>query len=201
MSDEAWMAIFARGAGEGARPADREAGAAAFEQLFLRYKQPLYGFFRRRTREPARADELTQECFLAVLRSGANYRPSATFRTFLYAIGLNLLRAERRKSMFRAMFTRDSSLEPEPEAGADPRTELSLIVRDALGRLEPKDREMLMLREFEQLSYDEIAEVLQVPLGTVRSRLFRAKAALREVWNAAPAKAMDPAGLKQEGRA
>jgi RNA polymerase sigma-70 factor (ECF subfamily) len=205
VSDEALMAIFARGCGEGAGPAERQEGAVAFEELFGRYKQPLYGFFRRRTREPARADELTQECFLAVLRSGAKYRPTATFRTFLYAIGLNLMRAERRKTMFRAMFMRDSDGEHEAGAGAlagsDPRTELGLMVRDALGRLDRADREMLMLRQFEELSYDEIAEVLHVPVGTVRSRLFRAKAALREVWHAAPAKAMNVTEMKQEGRA
>ncbi len=195
------MAVFARGSAAGAGPVERQEGEAAFEELFGRYKQPLYGFFRRRTRDPGRADELTQECFLAVLRSGDKYRPTATFRTFLYAIGLNLLRAERRKSMFRAMFTRDSELEPDARAGADPRTELGLIVRDALGRLDRSDREMLMLREYEQLSYEEIAAVLEVPVGTVRSRLFRARTALRDVWQAVPAQAGNVAKLNQEGRA
>lgn len=196
MTDEAWMAIFAQGSAQTAGPADRTAASAAFEELFHRYKQPLYAFFRRRTGDSARADELTQECFLAVLQSGERYRPTATFRTFLYAIGLNLVRADRRKTVFRNLFRGETKTEP----GANPGTELSLIMRDALGRLEPLDREMLLLRQFEELSYAEIAELMKVPLGTVRSRLFRARTALREIWSATPAMDMQ-ATVKQGGRA
>lgn len=197
MNDEAWMAIFVRGCGRSAGPAERTAASAAFEELFQRYKQPLYGFFRRRTRDTARADELTQECFLAVLQSGERYRPTASFRTFLYAIGLNLVRADRRKTVFRGMFMGET----KTEAGADPRTEFGLIMRDALGRLEPIDREMLLLRQFEELSYAEIAELMRVPVGTVRSRLFRARTALREIWSATPAMGMEATTVKHGGRA
>lgn len=189
------MAVFALGSGKGADGAARGDGAGAFEELFLRYRQPLYGFFRRRTQDSGRAEELTQECFLALLQTGEKYKPTATFRTFLYAIGLNLVRADRRKSMFRAMFAGEA----KGEAGADPATELGLLVRDALGRLDRVDREMLMLREFEELSYAEIGELLQVPVGTVRSRLFRARTALREVWVSVPITTGINAG--QEGRA
>ena len=196
MTDEAWMAIFAQGSSRSATPQARIAAAEAFEELFRRYKQPLYVFFRRRTPDPARADELTQECFLAVLQSGERYRPTATFRTFLYAIALNLVRADRRKTAFRSLFLGKS----KTEHGADPGTELSLIMRDALARLEPTDREMLLLRQFEELTYAEIAELLHVPVGTVRSRLFRARTALREIWSATPTTNME-ATIKQEGRA
>ena len=182
VSDEALMAVFARGCGQAAGAGERQAGAAALEELFGRYKQPLYGFFRRRVPDAARAEELLQECFVALLQAGARYRPTATFRTFLYAIGLNLVRADRRKQAFRAMFAGEAA----GETGTDPATERSLMVRDALGRLDRLDREVLMLREYEELSYAEIAELLGVPAGTVRSRLFRARAALREVWAAAP---------------
>ncbi len=147
--DETLMSVFARGSARTCGPVERGAAAEAFEELFRRYKQPLYGFFRRRTGDAARADELTQECFLALLESGERYRPTATFRTFLYAIGLNLVRADRRKTVFRAMFSGDS----KTETGSDPRTELSLLVRDALGRLDRVEREMLMLREYEELIY------------------------------------------------
>src|ERR1700722_501696 len=78
-SDEQLMVAFSRGA------------ADAFDELFSRYKQPMFAFFRRRLRDPAQAEELTQETFLAVLRASSHYEPSATFRTYLYAIGFNVL--------------------------------------------------------------------------------------------------------------
>src|SRR5260370_31397290 len=91
-SDEQLMVAFSRGSTD------------AFGELFSRYKQPMFGFFRRRLRDPAQAEELTQETFLAILRASSHYEPSATFRTYLYAIGFNILRAHRRKAAFRAMF-------------------------------------------------------------------------------------------------
>lgn len=152
---------------------------AAFEALFGRYKQPIFGFFRRRVIDPTRAEELTQECFLALLRSAERYRPQAAFRTFLYGIAFKLLQADRRKSMFRALWN-VSPVDIEP---ADPRNdvEASVVLRDALRKLETHDREVLMLRTYEELSYAEIAELLKMPVNTVRSRLFRARAALREL--------------------
>ncbi len=78
--------------------------AEAFSELFSRYKQPLFGFFRRRVTDPAQAEELTQETFLAVLRASLRYEPRALFRTYLYAVGFRILRAHRRKAAFRATF-------------------------------------------------------------------------------------------------
>src|SRR5580704_19792043 len=85
-SDEQLMVAFSRGSTD------------AFGELFSRYKQPMFGFFRRRLRDPAQAEELTQETFLAILRASSHYEPSATFGTYLYAIGFNILRAHRRKA-------------------------------------------------------------------------------------------------------
>jgi RNA polymerase sigma-70 factor (ECF subfamily) len=144
----------------------------------------MFGFFRRRLRDPAQAEELTQETFLALLRAGSHYEPSASFRTYLYAIGFNILRAHRRKSGFRAMFHGDGREQREPVARNTMDSDMWL--RDALNRLEGVDREILLLREFEQLSYAEIAALLKLPLNTVRSRLFRARTSLRELL-AAPA--------------
>jgi len=164
-SDEQLMVAFSQGATD------------AFAELFLRYKQPMYGFFRRRVADAALAEELTQETFLAVLRAASHYKPSATFRTYLYAIGLNILRTYRRKAAFRAMFSGNKDDDPVVRNTLDE----EIVLRDAVGRLERVDREILLLREFEQLSYAEIAEVLHLPLNTVRSRLFRARMALREI--------------------
>lgn len=156
----------------------------AFNELFLRYKQPLYGFFRRRIAEPAQsqAEELTQETFLAILRASSRYEPSASFRTYLYAIGFKILCANRRKVAFRATFLGRSDGDREPAAQNS--ILAGVVVRQAVSKLDPSEREVLLLREFEQLSYEEIAELLSLPVNTVRSRLFRARLALRDILSA-----------------
>jgi RNA polymerase sigma-70 factor, ECF subfamily len=162
-SDEQLILEFQQGSGE------------AFCELFERYREQLYGFFRRRLENPARAEELTQECFLALLRNRARYEPRGGFRSYLYGIAINLVSAERRKSG-REM--------PQGEgfdcAGDATNPDAELWVRRALEQLEKTEREILMLREYEQLSYAEIAGVLRLPANTVRSRLFRARMALKE---------------------
>jgi RNA polymerase sigma-70 factor (ECF subfamily) len=173
-TDEHLMLAFSRG------------DTDAFSELFARYKQPLFGFFRRRVADQALAEELTQDTFVAVLRASERYEPTALFRTYLYAIGFKILCAYRRKSSFRDTFF---DTEANDRESTTPSTiEADLVVRDALGRLEANDREMLMLREFEQLSYAEIADLLQMPVNTVRSRLFRARLALHDILAAPIAK-------------
>jgi len=167
VSDEQLMLAFSQGSSE------------TFTELFSRYKQPIYGFFRRRVSEPAHAEELTQETFLALLRAATRYQPRALFRTYLYAIGFKILRAYRRKAAFRSTFFGHRNSAPDPSR--QDATESALWVRRAVEKLDPVDREVLMLREFEQLSYAEIADLLQLPLNTVRSRLFRARTALRNL--------------------
>jgi len=172
LSDERLMLAFSHGSAE------------AFTELFQRYKQPVYGFFCRRVADSARAEELTQETFLVLLRAARRYEPRALFRTYLYAIGFKILRADRRKTAFRATFLGHPPAAVDP-AGRDA-TEAGLWVRRAVEKLDPIDREIVMLREFEQLSYAEIADLLELPVNTVRSRLFRARTALREL--------LDPTG-------
>ncbi|MGB2665365.1 MAG: sigma-70 family RNA polymerase sigma factor [Candidatus Acidiferrum sp.] len=151
----------------------------AFTELFARYKQPIFGFFRRRVADPARAEELMQETFLAVVRAAGRYEPTALFRTYLYAIAFKLLRAYRRNAAFRGAFLGLATGDREPVVRNATEAEVSL--RHAIGKLGRTDREVLLLREFEELSYAEIGELLHLPLNTVRSRLFRARIALREL--------------------
>jgi RNA polymerase sigma-70 factor, ECF subfamily len=182
-SDEHLMLAFTKGSAE------------SFNELFLRYNQPIYGFFRRRTADPHHAEELSQETFLVLLRAAAHYEPRALFRTYLYAIAFKILRAHRRKTAFRATFFGHPSTIPDP--AKQDATESGLWVRRAIEKLDPIDREILLLREFEQLSYAEIADLLQLPLNTVRSRLFRARTALRHLLDpsaaASPNEATPPA--------
>lgn len=166
-TDEQLMSAFSAGSME------------AFDELFTRYKQPLFGYFYRRLAEPTHAEELTQEVFMVILRRSSRYKVEALFRTYLYSIGSKILRANRRKAAFRAMFY--GAAPAEHKSAARNTIEVETIVRQAIGKLSPIDREILLLREFEQLNYSEIASVLHLPVNTVRSRLFRARMALRDL--------------------
>ena len=147
----------------------------AFTELFERYRDPLYGFFRQRLDNPSRAEELTQECFLALLRNAARYERRAGFRSYLYGIANNMVSAERRKAGREVANDGEAK---DPAAHESP--EATLWVRAALERLEQVDREVLMLREYEQLSHAEIGVLLRLPINTVRSRLFRARMAIKD---------------------
>jgi RNA polymerase sigma-70 factor (ECF subfamily) len=165
LTDEQLMLDFQRGSKE------------AFTELFARYREPIYGYFRRRLEDAGRAEELVQETFLAVLRAATRYEPRALFRTYLYGIASLQLAAERRRGAHRVAILDLTSADP-PAAG---NTEGAVAVRQALEKLAPEEREVLMLREYDQLSYAEIAALQRVPINTVRSRLFRARLALKEL--------------------
>jgi RNA polymerase sigma-70 factor (ECF subfamily) len=159
-SDEHLMLEFQHGSRE------------AFTELFERYREPVFGFFRRRLRDSARAEELAQETFLAVLRGVSRYEPRAPFRTYLYAIAFKQVSGEWRRAK------RESPpVEGEPETRDNPGD--ALWLRRAIERMNDAHREVLLLREYEQLSYDEISVLLRIPVNTVRSRLFRARMELK----------------------
>jgi RNA polymerase sigma-70 factor, ECF subfamily len=181
-SDEQLMLEFSRGS------------ADAFAILFSRYQEPLFGFFRRRVADPTQAEELTQETFVVILRSASRYEPRALFRTYLYAIGFKILRAHRRRAALRATFLGATAEGPAAQNPFD----AEVLLRQALGKLERADREILLLREFEQLSYAEIGKLLRLPLNTVRSRLFRARMSLHDLL-ASPAPKSSPAAVAKPG--
>jgi len=159
-SDESLMLDFQRGSRE------------AFEELFARYRGPLYGFFRRRLDSGERAEDLAQETFLVVIRGRSRYEPRALVRTYLYSIALKLLATERRKQARQVPLS-------QPGPAAEDTSDAALWVRQGLEKLDSSERQILMLREYEQLSYSEIAGLLRIPVNTVRSRLFRSRMALK----------------------
>jgi len=147
------------------------------DHLFLRHRQRVYAFFRRRVWDRARAEDLTQETFVAILRAARRYRAVASFRAYLFGIAFGLLRSYRTKAVLRSL----SPFSRVKEEGREPAvSEEILWLRQGLARLDETDREILTLREYEQLQYAEIASLLKLPINTVRSRLFRAREALRE---------------------
>lgn len=161
-TDEELIILFQQGSRE------------SFDELFERYRQRVYAFFRRRGCDTGRSEELAQETFLAIVRGVDRYEPRATFRRYLFGIAFRQLFAERRRNKAEGT----AGLEFEP-AVSPPNNADALWVRRAVAQLDSDHREVLLLREFEGLRYDEIAELVQVPLNTVRSRLFRARVELR----------------------
>jgi RNA polymerase sigma-70 factor (ECF subfamily) len=161
-SDEQLMLQFQKGSRE------------AFAELFERYRKPVYGFFRRRLRDAARAEELAQETFIVVLRGIERYEPRATFRTYLYSIAFRQVSGEYRRAKHDA-----EPLNAEPAATAQEDACEVLWVKRAVAKLDEAHREVLLLREYEQLSYEEISALLRIPVNTVRSRLFRARMELK----------------------
>lgn len=153
----------------------RYGSGQAFEALFERYRGPVWQFFRRRVPEAARAEELAQDTFVALLEGLNRFEARTTFRAYVFGIAYHVLSAYRRKAAHRSTdrldFDPPSNLPGDPDAG--------LWVRHALTQLDENDREILMLREYHELSYQEIADLRRLPLNTVRSRLFRARMALK----------------------
>ncbi len=153
----------------------RQGSRAAFEMLFERYRGPVWQFFRRRTSSPDVAEELAQDTFVAILEGAGRYARRGVFRSYLFGIAYNVLLADRRKAVHRT--TGPLDIEPIDLEPFDP--DPGIWVRDALATLDEDGREILMLREYEQLSYQEIADVRGTPLNTVRTHLFRARMALK----------------------
>ncbi len=169
----------------------RRAGAGdetAFGELAGRYADRLYGLACCLTGGHDDAEEVVQETFLAAFRQLRTFREEASVRTWLTAILVRqAARARRSRGRRRTIAMSDvsgalegevSELEPVSNRG---REGLRLDVVDVLKRLSPQHREVVVLREFEGRSYDEMARVLGVPRGTVESRLHRARARLREL--------------------
>lgn len=144
-----------------------------------RYDAALFRFFARRVRSSTPAADLVQETFVVLLRTSATIALESTFRSYLYGIAFRVLFAANRRE--RKQAAREVPLDQNLPAGReDDSPDRGMWVRQILDRMDGVEREVLMLREYEQLSYDEIAELLRIPLNTVRSRLFRARMAFRK---------------------
>ena len=160
---------------------------AAFESLIRLHEKKVYTLCRRMCRDEDDALEAAQDTFLAVWRGIGSFRADAAFSTWLYRLATNacldLLRREKRHGGEVSLDDPDAALDPPdpsplPEEAAE-RAETRRQVREALLALPDDYREVLLLRETEQLSYAEIAEITGLELGTVKSRISRARLALR----------------------
>ncbi len=152
---------------------------AAFETLFRLYSAPLRLFLRRFTSCFETADDVAQETFLQLWRRHNGFDPTrGTLKQYLFGIARKQAAHTRKEGWLPA--EKETAVEAAAErVEADEHTS---DVQEALARLDPEERSLLWLREVEGYSYAEMADILGVPLGTVKSKLFSARAALRHVW-------------------
>jgi RNA polymerase sigma factor (sigma-70 family) len=162
--------------------------SGAFDELFRRHAKVVHAFVYRLSGSAAAADDLTQTTFLSVVRARSRFRKGAAFKPWLYAIAANAARDLRRRR--RDESTEDGgvpqNLAAETAEPADPGMEKA--VRAALLKLPSKFREVIVLHRYENLSFGEIAEALEIPIGTAKIRAHRGYEQLREslrgVWEA-----------------
>ena len=162
----------------------RRGDADAFEQLVVAYREQVFRLALRMCGSEADADEVAQEAFLSAWKALPNFRGESQFSTWLYQLtthaAIDLMRREKRQ--IAADITEVSAADPAPSPQQQAeQSEQREIVRDAILQLAPEQREVVVLRFMEELSYEEIGAVLKLPSGTVKSRLNRAKAQLKEI--------------------
>jgi RNA polymerase sigma-70 factor, ECF subfamily len=169
----------------------REGQVEAFDCLFDRHYLSVYNFARTMVRDPGGAEEILQETFLAVARAGRAYEPRGHFRTWLLRIVhnrcMNRLEAQRVRREILAedpdgLVLQYPSREPSPSQRmlAD---EQAALVRRTMQALPDRQREAIALYAFEQMTYQQIADVLDLPINTVKTLIHRARANLAESLN------------------
>lgn len=158
----------------------------AFLLLYERYRAPVFRFAYRMLGAIELAEDVTHDCFLGLMKNPRNFDPSrASLRTYLYAAARNLAckhfrHAPRAGALDAGELAEELRLPAREEPlGKLLDAELSFEVRKAVSRLPQLQREAIVLFEYEELTLDEIASIVGADTGTVKSRLFRARAALR----------------------
>ena len=154
-----------------------------FERTVLPYLNSAYNLARWLTRNEQDAEDIVQEAFLRALKSFDTFLPDRDARAWLLTIVRNCCRTSLKRNRGRETEQLDDTYPAAAEIWPDPETELirnsnSQQVRAAMETLPVEYREILVLRELEELSYKEIAEIVDVPIGTVMSRLSRARTEL-----------------------
>ena len=172
----------------------RAGAGEAYEALILRYQQPVYNLVCRLMSDPSDAADIVQEVFLKIFKNIGAFRGNSSLKTWIYRIAVN--EAYNHRRWFSRHQRQEVALAAEEGAPsyadslADPgRTPFDLaadretraLVEEALEKLNPKFRAAVVLRDLEDLSYEEIAAVLEISLGTVKSRIQRGRECLRKL--------------------
>jgi RNA polymerase sigma-70 factor (ECF subfamily) len=165
----------------------------SYEKLIGRFQQPVYNLAYRLLNDAGDASDVTQEVFLKVFRNVQHFQGKSSLRTWVYRIAVNESHNRRRwlfrhrhkevglQEEFEDSEPRDRSLADTGRSPYDRAfdSEKHALLEEALARINPSFREAVVLRDVEDLSYDEIAEILQISMGTVKSRILRGREALR----------------------
>ena len=159
-----------------------------FEELVLKYQDRIYNLCRHMLGNSHDAEDAAQDAFMKAYQNLNNFRPEASVYTWLYRIAVNTCLDYKKRPFFKSLFMKpneDEEYIPEPVSD-EPSPEklyelkqLGLVLRKSLGKLSLKLRTVIILKEIEGLSYEEIAEVLDVSVGTVKSRISRAREELK----------------------
>lgn len=166
----------------------------AYADLMRYYREPIYLMLLRMTHSPVDADDLTIEAFGKAFRQLSSYTPQNTFATWLFSIasnhGIDFIRRQHMRlvPLNSMSVTDEDDVYEYPFPSDDPTPEEELItrqrdkiVRDLVDRLAPRYRRIVNMRYFDELSYEEIAKQLNIPLGTVKIQLRRARLLLAEI--------------------
>ena len=153
----------------------------AFGQLVSRYQVPVYRVVRGILGSPSESEDVAQEVFLKAYANLAKFRGESGFFTWLYRIAVNeALRSRKRRAFANADALPE--VEAPPQAPVEEDAPTLATLEKLLRKLSDEFRSIVVLRDIEGLSYADIAETLEIPIGTVESRLFRARQELRALW-------------------
>lgn len=166
----------------------REGDSSAFDEIVSSYQDRIYNVCRYILGNVQNAEDAAQDTFIKAFRNSGNFEPRASLYTWLYRIAVNTCLDHKKRPFFESLFRSSAGgeeymLEPVSEAPTPERLyeskQTGELLGKALGRLSPKLRAALILKEIEGLSYDEIAEVMEISVGTVKSRISRARDEIR----------------------
>ena len=163
----------------------------SFTELVMRYKDPLFNYVSRMMKDRVFAEDIVQETFVRVYRNRDRYQQIAKFSTWIYTIAINLTKTELRRQNLRRFFSlsrmadNGKSFElPDHKVNLEKTAEDSILgqqVREAIEKIPKTFREVIILRDIQELSYDEISKIVGVPLGTVKSRVNRGRTKLQKL--------------------
>lgn len=163
----------------------REGNVAVLGHLFERYHVPLFNFFLRLTWNRSQSEDLVQDVFFRILRFRATYRDDMAFSTWMYQIARNVRVDALRKQKPESAL--DDEMHPPADARPSHAEEFETqqneeFLRQALARLPEDAREVLILSRYQNLKYDQIAEMMNCQTGTIKARVFRAMKDLRQIY-------------------
>ena len=152
---------------------------AAFEEIFRLYQKPLANYLYRLTGNRTRSEDLLQDTFLRLWKAAPNYEPSAKVSTYVFRIAHNLFLNDAARRREKALESMEAETRSDPASDLS-RREIRSAVQKAVEALPEGEREVLLLSEYSGFKYAEISEILGIPVGTVKSRMFSAVQRLKE---------------------